>query len=403
MTRATWVPTPNGETSATAYRDAVEEAVGAYSVPEDGLFLELTGGVDSRLLLAARLRSGARTRTWTVGQPDDVEMRTIEKLKGAATFEHLLVSPDAGFATELPDLIAEMHALADGEANAIVYTSLLVAFRELAGIRRTSVTGSNGELARAFYSACDRTWTAREPHPRRSDRHVGAKDLPGERRTKVGVPSRLVRPGRARPRSGHGFHPDLSVPKPGCDPRRLLSPHAHAQICRPEHQYDESFLRARGPVLRSFGSRCNSRSSGRPEAGRTRRARGDRRSFTSTRRRSAGVGRCSPAVVARAPLAGCATRDGTRAQGGGAIRRPLRKDGRSRSRGVNAISAGRGRHGVPGVRRRPSADERTPSLGLFDREALRTFVQSSLQSGSLSPLGLVLTIELTLRRFGLAV
>ena len=45
----------------------------------------------------------------------------------------------------------------------------------------------------------------------------------------------------------------------------------------------------------------------------------------------------------------------------------------------------------------------TRCLGLFDREALRTFVQSSLQSGSLSPLGLVITIELTLRRFGLAV
>jgi hypothetical protein len=43
----------------------------------------------------------------------------------------------------------------------------------------------------------------------------------------------------------------------------------------------------------------------------------------------------------------------------------------------------------------------TRCLGLFDREALRTFVHSSLESGSLSPLGLVLTIELTLRRFRL--
>ena len=45
----------------------------------------------------------------------------------------------------------------------------------------------------------------------------------------------------------------------------------------------------------------------------------------------------------------------------------------------------------------------TRCLGLFDREVLRTFVESSLQSGSLSSVGLVLTIELTLRRFGLTV
>ena len=54
MTRTTWVPTPHGETTATAYRETVEEAVGAYSQQEDGLFFELTGGIDSRLLLAAR-------------------------------------------------------------------------------------------------------------------------------------------------------------------------------------------------------------------------------------------------------------------------------------------------------------------------------------------------------------
>ncbi len=403
-TRATWVPTPHGETTATAYRERIEEAVAAYSLHEDGLFFELTGGVDSRLLLAARLRSGARTRTWTVGQPDDVEMRTIEKLRGAASFEHLLVSPDAGFAAELPELIDEMHALADGEANALVYTSLLVAFRELAGIRRTSVTGSNGELARAFY------WGA-IARGRRQESNVRGV-----------VIDTLVR--KIFRESGglrSVFRSDL--PDPEAPVREAVTDFIQTSpLQTPAAILDDFYLRTR---MRRFAGRNISTTSlfcaqGVPyfappvvdvildlPAAQKQDGRVVRETIVDLSPRLAAVPLASGDPVP--PLS---------------FAHPSRAARRGTGLGLKAMARYGGRPGrmlahapVESMPFRQVAEDTgfreyvgdlllasdTRSLCLFDREALRAFVESSLRSGSLSHLGVVLTIELTLRRFGLAV
>lgn len=402
-TRTTWVPTPRGETTATAYRETVEEAVGAYSQDEDGLFFELTGGIDSRLLLAARLRSGARTRTWTVGQPGDVEMRTVEKLKEVGTFEHLLVSPDAGFAAELPELIDEMHALADGEANAIVYTSLLVAFRELAGVRRTSVTGSNGELARAFY------WRA-------IARGREAGHLRG-----VVIDTVVRKIFRESGGLRSVFRPDL--PDPEAPVREAVTDFIRTSpLQRPSAILDDFYLRTR---MRRFAGRNISTTSlfcaqgvpyfapsvvdvilDLPDA-QKRDGRVVRETIATLSTQLAAVPLASGETVSPLSLA-----------------HPSRAVRRGTGLGLKAMARYGGRWGRTLARapvdsmpfRQVAEDTRfreyisellltndTRSLGLFDREALRTFVDSSLRSGSLSPLGIVLTIELTLRRFGLAV
>jgi hypothetical protein len=402
-TRTTWAPTPRGETTATEYREAVEEAVHAYSQEEDGLFFEVTGGIDSRLLLAARLRSGARTRTWTVGQPGDVEMRTIEKLRKVATFEHLLVSPDAGFAAELPELIDEMHALASGEANAIVYTSLLVAFRELAGVRRTSVTGSNGELARAFY------WRA-------IAREQDAGHVRG-----VAIDTVVRKIFRESGGLRSVFRPDL--PDPEAPVREAVTDFIQTSpLQRPSAILDDFYLRTR---MRRFAGRNISTTSlfcaqgvpyfapsvvdvilDLPDAQKQ-----DGRVVRET------IVELSPDLAA-VPLA---SGDPVPPL---SIAHPSRAARRGTGLGLKAMARYGGRYGrmlarapVDSMPFRQVAEDAgfrdyvgdllltsdTRCLGLFDREVLRTFVESSLQSGSLSSVGLVLTIELTLRRFGLTV
>ena len=400
-TRTTWAPTARGETTATAYREAVEEAVGVYSQQEDGLFFEVTGGIDSRLLLAARLRSGAPTRTWTVGQPGDVEMRTVEKLREVATFEHLLVSPDAGFAAELPELIGEMHALADGEANAIVYTSLLVAFRELAGVRRTSVTGSNGELARAFY------WRA----------IAGGRDTGHVRGVATDTVVRKIFRESGGLRSM--FRRDL--PDPEAPVREAVTDFIRTSpLQRPSAILDDFYLRTR---MRRFAGRNIS---------------------TTSLFCAQGVPYFAPSVVdvilelpdaqkqdgrvVRETIVELSPRLAAVPLASGdpvpplSIAHPSRAARRATGLGFKAMARYGGRYGRMLARapvdsmpfRQVAADagfrdyvgdllltNDTRCLGLFDREALRTFVHSSLESGSLSPLGLVLTIELTLRRFRL--
>ena len=402
-TRTTWVPTSRGETTASDYREAVEEAVDAYSQQEDGLFFELTGGIDSRLLLAARLRSSAGTRTWTVGQPGDVEMRTVEKLKEVATFEHLLVSPDAGFAAELPELIDEMHALADGEANAIVYTSLLVAFRELAGVRRTSVTGSNGELARAFY------WRA-------IARGREAGHLRG-----VVIETVVRKIFRESGGLRSVFRPDL--PDPETPVREAVADFFRTSpLQRPSAILDDFYLRTR---MRRFAGRNIS---------------------TTSLFCAQGVPYFAPSVVdvildlpdaqkqdgrvVRETIVDLSPRLAAVPLASGdpvpplSIAHPSRAARRGTGLGLKAIARYGGRYGrmlarapVDGMPFRQVAADAgfrdyvgdllltsdARCLGLFDPGPLRTFVQSSLESGSLSPLGIVLTIELTLRRFGLTV
>jgi hypothetical protein len=113
--------------------------------------IEITGGLDSRLVLAVMTEYGKRFFGWTVGRPDSAELRTVAELQRRVRFEHVTADLGATFVTSLPKLVSEMHELADGEVSAVEYAPLLVAFELLAGRRTTSVSGSGGEIARGYY------------------------------------------------------------------------------------------------------------------------------------------------------------------------------------------------------------------------------------------------------------
>jgi hypothetical protein len=149
--RGPWAPDPAGTATELEYAQAVLEAVGACSAPP-GTETELTGGLDTRLVLAAQASLGLPLDTWTVSAPGSGELRTIERLQARIPFAHRLVPVRPEFADALPELVEELHGLSDGEVSALEYVPLLLAFdaNGRAGMS-ASVTGSGGEIARGFY------------------------------------------------------------------------------------------------------------------------------------------------------------------------------------------------------------------------------------------------------------
>jgi asparagine synthase (glutamine-hydrolysing) len=153
VSKARW--RPDGDPAATTdadYRSAFLDALDSCHAAA-GTAAELTGGLDSRLVLAGRVERDLPTLSWTLGQPGCDELRVVDRLRSVRGFEHLAVPLNGWLGQALPDLTASMHELADGEVNALEYAPLLVAFALLDRRRRISVSGSGGEIARAYYGA----------------------------------------------------------------------------------------------------------------------------------------------------------------------------------------------------------------------------------------------------------
>ena len=112
---------------------------------------ELTGGLDSRLILAARTAAGLPTRSWTIGDARSAELKTVARLQRAAGFEHLAAHVPLDPAFPPATQVLEMHELADGEVNALEYSPLLQAFAQTAGRWQVSMSGAGGETARGYY------------------------------------------------------------------------------------------------------------------------------------------------------------------------------------------------------------------------------------------------------------
>jgi asparagine synthase (glutamine-hydrolysing) len=150
-TLSRWGPDSIRPARDADYRETMLAAIRAAHASGDPAF-ELTGGLDSRLVLSGALTAGLPVRAWTIGDPGSAELRTVRRLQRSAGFEHIGVQVDED-PERFPELVHEMHALADGEVNALEYAPLLLAFAALEGRRGTSVSGSGGEIARGYYYA----------------------------------------------------------------------------------------------------------------------------------------------------------------------------------------------------------------------------------------------------------
>lgn len=151
---SSWPRRPTISSGAEAVGDAVASCIAANP---DAAF-ELSGGMDSRLVVAAVPPSIRRGRTAiTIGgrASDDVKVaRSVAKLGGLA---HIVVDLDALAdldADSAVRLCAAASARRDHSANALAAGVLDWIEERLEG--RSRITGQNGEFARGFYYAGQR-------------------------------------------------------------------------------------------------------------------------------------------------------------------------------------------------------------------------------------------------------
>ena len=125
---------------------------GIGSLGDTGEAIELTGGLDSRLLLAIRILAGRKPRmAITFGSPDQPDVYLASALSEAVGIPHRVIPFDGNH----PDMARRsiFNACQSGGITDLkVYASFIDAFDSLASIREEQITGAGGELAVDFYS-----------------------------------------------------------------------------------------------------------------------------------------------------------------------------------------------------------------------------------------------------------
>jgi hypothetical protein len=315
----------------------------------------------------------------------------VERLRELRRFEHLPVPLNGWLGHALPDLTRSMHELADGEVNALEYAPLLVAFSLLDSRRRISVSGSGGEIARAYYGSS------------------------------LDVDALVRKLGGATAPVRQALRTDL-FPEPAAPLRSAVERFVHdSPASEPGAVLDDFYLRARmqrfaGRNITTTGLYCRQAlpffenqvvdvSLSLPAA-RKRQGRVVRDALAAWAPDLARVPLDSGIAVAprswRAPGAGARW---TAAMG----RKAVARYGGSAGRRL----AGRSPEVVPWAAARSEAGFREfvgttlPSEGsrvhrLLEPTATSRLVEAGLAGGSLYPLGLVLTLEMTLRRLDVA-
>lgn len=120
------------------------------ALPESNrpLVSDLTGGYDSRLLLAGLLASGRRFETTVSGAADQPDVVVSRKIATELGITHGVVESGGPPSAEL---FQAALRLTDGEYDAFDYARILRVHRDLSARYAMSLNGSFGELARGYW------------------------------------------------------------------------------------------------------------------------------------------------------------------------------------------------------------------------------------------------------------
>lgn len=144
---------PSPDTPERAAADAVRESIARFFDDHDGALLQLTGGLDSRILLACIPRQRrTQIEALTLAVPGSPDLSIARRLAVENGMRHRIITLDG--LGDLPaaavfDLVAQCARRVEGMADPLAVAALCWAERDLAG--RPRLAGLGGEVARGFY------------------------------------------------------------------------------------------------------------------------------------------------------------------------------------------------------------------------------------------------------------
>lgn len=144
-----------GAEAADALHDVLGQAARRISALEPRVLADLTGGYDSRALLAGFMGAGIRPATTVSGTPDSADVLIAARVARTAGVDHHYVP------AKRPASFADLERalpFTDGELDLVEYSAILSVHAALMHEFGISVNGAAGELARG------RLWLYLLPH-----------------------------------------------------------------------------------------------------------------------------------------------------------------------------------------------------------------------------------------------
>jgi asparagine synthetase B (glutamine-hydrolysing) len=140
---------------ADALVAAVERTLAGFSRP----IIDLTGGFDSRAVVAAALATGRPFECVVNGRDDDPDAVSAQRIAAKLGLKLVRLRPGLDYGLRSLGAIERAVALTDGEHDAVEYSAVLEIHERLARQGDLTVNGTAGELCRGYW------WDLVGPHP----------------------------------------------------------------------------------------------------------------------------------------------------------------------------------------------------------------------------------------------
>ncbi len=130
-----------------ALQQGLRDVAAAFPAP----VMDLTGGLDSRALLAAMLRAELSFDTVVNGAPGHPDVEAANDIARAFGLSHRHQPPAADWAARWWDSARVALSLCDGEYDVLEYARTLENHRRVAGRFDATINGSGGEFAKGYW------------------------------------------------------------------------------------------------------------------------------------------------------------------------------------------------------------------------------------------------------------